>query len=51
MKRFYEYYKDAPAKLRRSVAVLPWAHNLLLLSKIGSFEEAAYYAQKSAENG
>lgn len=33
MKRFYEHYKDASSKLRRSVAVLPWKHNLLILSK------------------
>jgi predicted nuclease of restriction endonuclease-like (RecB) superfamily len=51
MKRFYERYKDAPAKLRRSVALLPWGHNLLLLSKNNSNDEALFYAQKSIENG
>ena len=29
MKRFYERYHLADAKLRRSVAVLPWRHNIL----------------------
>lgn len=28
MKRFYEQYARAPAKLRQAVAVLPWKHNL-----------------------
>lgn len=29
MKRFYERYYLADAKLRQAVAVLPWGHNLL----------------------
>lgn len=29
MKRFYERYAQANAKLQRSVAVLPWRHNIL----------------------
>ena len=33
MKRFYERYYQADTKLQRSVAVLPWRHNLLLLEK------------------
>jgi hypothetical protein len=40
MKRFYEQYKDAPTKLRQSVAVLPWKHNLLILTKAESHAEA-----------
>ncbi len=51
MKRFYERYKDAPSKLRQCVAVLPWKHNLLILSKTNSFEEALFYAQKAIELG
>ena len=31
MKRFYERYYQSDTKLLRSVAVLPWGHNLLLL--------------------
>lgn len=31
MKRFYGYYKDSSTKLRHSVALLPWKHNLLIL--------------------
>ena len=51
MKRFYEHYKDASPKLRRSVAVLPWKHNLLILSKTNSLEEAEFYANKVTELG
>jgi predicted nuclease of restriction endonuclease-like (RecB) superfamily len=51
MKRFYEHYQGAPAKLRRSVAVLPWKHNLLILGKTNDYDEALFYAQKATENG
>ncbi|HRK82479.1 MAG TPA: PDDEXK nuclease domain-containing protein [Saprospiraceae bacterium] len=47
MKRFYEQYKDAPPKLRQSVAVLPWKHNLLILSKTTNYDEALFYAEKA----
>lgn len=39
MKQFYENYRDADSKLQRSVAVLPWRHNLLLLEKIKNHDE------------
>lgn len=51
MKRFYERYKDASEKLRQAVALLPWGHNLLILSKIQNNQEALFYAEKSIQNG
>ncbi|WP_281309544.1 PDDEXK nuclease domain-containing protein [Flavobacterium flavigenum] len=51
MKRFYERYHLAGEKLRRCVAVLPWRHNLLLLSKIQSFEEVEFYANEAVTKG
>ncbi len=51
MKRFYERYYNATAKLQRSVAVLPWRHNLLLLEKITNDDEALFYAEKTLEWG
>lgn len=51
MKRFYEYYRDAPAKLRHSVAVLPLKHNLIILSNIQTYDEALFYVEKTIENG
>ncbi len=51
MKKFFEYYSPADAKLQRSVALLPWKHNLLIISKCETIEEAEYYIEKSLEMG
>lgn len=51
MKAFYERYKDANEKLLRSVALLPWKHNLLLLNKKLSNEETLFYAQEDLQKG
>ncbi len=51
MKRFYERYYRADTKLLRSVAVLPWGHNLLLLDKITSPDAAQFYANESIAKG
>ena len=51
MKRFYERYKVVDAKLRRSVAVLPWRHNLLILDKVKNNDEALFYASVAIEQG
>jgi len=40
MKNFYEFYKLADEKVQRSVALLPWRHNILIFSKIKSLKEA-----------
>ena len=34
MKRFFECYHQADAKLRQAVAVLPWGHNLLIMNRL-----------------
>lgn len=46
MKKFYERYKASNEKLRRSVAVLPWRHILLIMSKTSSDDEALFYGHK-----
>lgn len=51
MKRFYERYRLADSKLRRSVAVLPWRHNVLLLNKVHSLEAAEFYATEAVTKG
>jgi len=63
MKRFYEFYTDADQILPQSVAVsindilqqvvavLPWGHNRLILSKIKNKEEALYYAEAAIKMG
>lgn len=49
MKRFYERYCNSPEKLQRSVAVLSWRKNILLLEKNLSDEETIYYAVESVD--
>ena len=51
MKRFYERYYVADAKLRQAVAVLPWGHNLVLINKVPSLEAVAFYANETVEKG
>lgn len=63
MKRFYEFYSEVDEKLPQSVAVsenkimpqavavLPWGHNRLILSKIKNRQEAIYYAEAAGKMG
>lgn len=51
MKRFYERYYQADEKLRQAVAVLPWGHNLLLLSKITEDTQVEFYAHETINKG
>jgi predicted nuclease of restriction endonuclease-like (RecB) superfamily len=50
MKKFFEFYKDTDKKLQQLVALLPWKHNLLIMSKTTSINEAKYYAEQCYEN-
>ncbi len=50
MKKLYEYYFLADEKLRQLVAVLPWKHNLLIMSKSNSLHEAEFYLKLAYEN-
>lgn len=51
MKTFYERYEGSSAKVQRAVALLPWSHNLLLISKGLGDEETLYYAQEVVRKG
>ncbi|PQA97193.1 hypothetical protein B0A69_00845 [Chryseobacterium shigense] len=51
MKRFYERYYQSDTKLLRSVAVLPWRHNLLLLEKVQSLSAVEFYANEVVTKG
>ena len=51
MKKFYERYAGHDEKVLRSVALLPWSHNLLLLSKGLDDEATLYYAQETVTKG
>ena len=51
MKRFFERYCSVSSKLQRSVAILPWRQNILLLEKNLTDEEILFYAQESVQKG
>lgn len=51
MKAFYERYKDSDEKVLRSVAVLPWKHNLLLMSKNLDDAAVVFYAEEDIAKG
>ena len=51
MKKFYVRYLSCDEKLLRTVAVLPWSQNLLILSKDLDDEQTIYYATESISKG
>ena len=51
MKKFYERYAEHGEKLLRSVALLPWSHNLLLLNKGLDDNATLYYTQETVAKG
>ena len=51
MKKFYERYAGHNEKVQRSVALWPWSHNMLLLSKELDDDATLYYATKTVEKG
>ncbi|MBW4541590.1 MAG: DUF1016 family protein [Myxacorys chilensis ATA2-1-KO14] len=50
MRAFAEAFPDK-ALLQRSVAKLPWRHNIALLEKLKSTDDRLWYAQQALENG
>ena len=51
MKRFYLQYYQCNTKVQRSVALLPWRHNLLLLEYDLSEEHVLFYANEVLNKG
>ena len=51
MKNFYEFYVFADEKVQRCVALLPWRHNILIISKTKSIDEAVFYINSALELG
>lgn len=51
MKKFYMRYKDADSKLRHCVALLPWKHNSLIISKDLDDNATLYYAEEDLSKG
>ena len=47
MKLLYEFYSGLPQKVQQAVALLPWGHHILILSKIYDREEALFYVESA----
>ncbi len=50
MKNFYEFYALADEKVQQLAALLPWMHNVLIITKAKSLDEATYYLKLAHEN-
>lgn len=51
MKKFYVRYCDSDEKLLRAVAVLPWGHNLVMMSKKLDDDQILYYSSEIVAKG
>jgi len=50
MKKFYDFYKSDFEKVQQLVAQIPWGHNILMISKSQSINEAIFYLNETLEN-
>lgn len=53
MKQWYEFYQTATVehqKVQQLVGQIPWGHNLLIISKSKTIDEALFYSAKTIEN-
>ena len=50
MKSFYEFYALADEKVQQLAALLPWMHNVLIISRVKTLDEAAYYLREAHES-
>jgi len=50
MKKFYNFYKSDFEKVQQLVAQIPWGHNILIISKSQSINEAIFYSNETLEN-
>lgn len=53
MKKWYEFYADTTInteKVQQLVGQIPWGHNIAIIAKANSKEEAIYYCSKTLEN-
>ena len=51
MKKFYLRYNEEDTKLRQAVALLPWSHNLLLMTYNLSPDSILFRGKKSDDVG
>jgi len=50
MKNFYEFYALADEKVQQLAALLPWMHNILIISNVKTLDEAKYYIELTHNN-
>lgn len=53
MRKWYEFYsqpKMETEKVQQLVGQIPWGHNILIITKLNSIEEALFYVNKTIEN-
>ena len=50
MRQWYKYWATAPLIAKQLATQIPWWHNVVLISKVKSTEEALFYVQKTIEN-
>lgn len=53
MKKWFEFYSSTNIeieKVQQLVGQIPWGHNVLIVTKAKSIEEAIFYASKTVEN-
>ncbi len=53
MKKWYEFYSSSNIeieKVQQLVGQIPWGHNVVIISKSKSVEEAIFYTNKTIEN-
>lgn len=57
MKRFYQFYSveqeigQQPVDQFDNIYIIPWGHQILLISKCNTVREALFYVNKTLENG
>ncbi|MBN1696757.1 MAG: DUF1016 family protein [Spirochaetales bacterium] len=49
MRQWYLFWSDSPIG-QQAVAQIPWGHNLVIISKAVTLEEALFYVKKTIEN-
>lgn len=53
MRKWYEFYAKSGLeieKVQQLVGQIPWGHNVLIITKAESIEEAIFYINKTVEN-
>lgn len=50
MRQWFQFWSVAPAIGQQLVAQIPWGHNLVIISKIKTTEQALFYVQKTIQN-